>query len=73
MATEVETPPPVVENTDQESSETAKMEPELKAQVRKAFLNLKVTVCINLNKNDIAGFNTPQPYYVRKTSLLLMF
>jgi hypothetical protein len=67
MSTQVEnpvpTPTPLAEPSS-EDQEFAPIDSELKTQIRKGFLSIKIAVCINLNKNDIAGFNTPQPYYV---------
>lgn len=37
---------------------------EMHKKVRSDFLSQKISVCIKLNKNDIAGFSSPSPYYV---------
>lgn len=64
MATEVESPPTVDVEVTQQDQNLAPIDVDLRDNIRKAFLRMKITVCVNLNKNDIAGFNTPQPYYV---------
>jgi hypothetical protein len=64
MATEVENPPNPEQEIVLEQQEFQPIDKELKQTIRKSYLGMKTTICINLNKNDIAGFNTPQPYYV---------
>jgi hypothetical protein len=56
----------ISEERERQSEYVLIMDKELRSQIRKEFLTLKRIVCIRLNKNDIAGFNTPQPYYVSK-------
>ena len=44
--------------------EFLKMEPELRKNIRKNFLDLKITVCIQLSLDEVAGLKDPVPYYV---------
>jgi hypothetical protein len=47
-----------------ESSEIERMDSELRFKIKQSFLELKITVCIQLSVDEVAGLRDPVPYYV---------
>lgn len=77
MSTEIENPEP--QPSDQQEMEVSterpsqlssieKMDSELRFKIKQSFLNLKITVCVSLSVDEVAGLRDPVPYYVRDIS-----
>lgn len=47
-----------------ENLQFEKMDSELRHSIRTSFLDLKITVCIQLSVDEVAGLRDPIPYYV---------
>ena len=43
-----------------------RIEPELKHRIKTQYLDLKITVCIHLSVDEVAGLRDPVPYYVTR-------
>lgn len=56
--------PNVNPTSQNEMKEVVKEKEETLGSIREEFLKQKIPICVKLNKNDIAGFTSPNPYYV---------
>jgi hypothetical protein len=64
MATTEEPINPQITEPQEEAPEEQPIDQKMLKEIRASFLSLKISVCVQLNKKDVASFNSPSPYYV---------